>query len=133
MKRAVTFFITLVLAVCSIPFSANAQVVNDFIPNSNIEYTLDTKQGTLEIKGAGEIPDSFNSPFVHISDYIKNVTISSGITSIGKRLFKNCTAVEKINFADTIIDKEYYSNSESRSNPDKYGRQFTGAIYQKVR
>ena len=36
-------------------------------------------------------------------------------------------------FADTIIDKEYYSNSESRSNPDKYGRQFTGAIYQKVR
>lgn len=36
-------------------------------------------------------------------------------------------------FADTIIDKEYYSNSASRSNPDKYGRQFTGAIYQKVR
>ena len=36
-------------------------------------------------------------------------------------------------FADTIIDKEYYSNSESRSNTDKYGRQFTGAIYQKVR
>ena len=35
--------------------------------------------------------------------------------------------------ADTIIDKEYYSNSASRSNPDKYGRQFTGAIYQKVR
>ena len=104
MKRAVTFFITLVLAVCSIPFSANAQVVNDFIPNSNIEYTLDTKQGTLEIKGAGEIPDSFNSPFAHISDYIKHVTISSGITSIGKRLFKNCTAVEKINIADTIID-----------------------------
>ena len=70
MKRAVTFLITLVLAVCSIPFSAHAQVVNDFIPNSNIEYTLDTKQGTLEIKGAGEIPDSFNSPFAHI-EYIR--------------------------------------------------------------
>lgn len=36
-------------------------------------------------------------------------------------------------FADTIIDREYYSNSESRSNPAKHGRQFNGAIYQKVR
>ena len=104
MKRAVTFLITLVLAVCGIPFSANAQVVNDFIPNSNIEYTLDTKQGTLEIKGAGEIPDSFNSPFAHIADYIKTVTVCSGITSIGKRLFRNCTAVERISIADTIND-----------------------------
>ena len=104
MKRIVSFLITLVLTVCSIPFSANAQVVNDFIPNSNIEYTLDTKQGTLEIKGAGEIPDSFNSPFAHIADYVKVVTVCSGITSIGKRLFRNCTAVERISIADTIND-----------------------------
>lgn len=35
---------------------------------------------------------------------------------------------------DTILDREYYSNSESsKGNQKKYGRQFVGAIYQKTR
>lgn len=36
-------------------------------------------------------------------------------------------------FSDTIVDREYYSNSAARNNPDKQGRQFNGAIYQKTR
>lgn len=31
---------------------------------------------------------------------------------------------------DTITDSNYYSNSEARVNPEKFGRQFVGAFYQ---
>lgn len=103
MKRILSLFIILIWAFCSMPICVNAQTINDKL-SDNISYTFNSKTGEVTIKGSGEIPDFYNSPFLYLNGDIKTVLFESGILKIGARLFRNCTSLEKINIGESVIE-----------------------------
>ncbi len=67
---------------------------------------------TLYIEGTGTVDgDSKDSisHFVGLSNEIKNVIISDGITEIGYKAFRNCTSLENIIIASSVTEIEDYA------------------------
>ena len=71
----------------------------------SITATLDDN-GTFTVTGKGEMPGYSTSgtdcPYNDKKTSITSVVISSGITSIGKFNFNNCTELENVEIADTV-------------------------------
>ena len=64
-----------------------------------------TNEGDLTIYGNGKMTDYTDStlaPWYEFREKIKNVTVKSGVTSIGSNAFKGCTNLTKFTFADSI-------------------------------
>lgn len=65
------------------------------------EYYAET--GELRILGSGDMWDySSSAPWVNYADQITTVSIGSGITSIGRRSFADCSVLSDISIANTV-------------------------------
>lgn len=77
------------------------------ICGDNLTWKL-TEDGTLTISSTGEMYDyasgdkSPHIPWYEISDNIKNIVISDGITKIGKYAFEKCTNVVSVTLPDSV-------------------------------
>lgn len=67
----------------------------------NITYVLDSK-GVLTISGTGDMDDFTSPPWNSNKSKIKDVKISSGVTSIGDSAFYECNNLKSITIADTV-------------------------------
>lgn len=75
----------------------------------NLTWTLNTETGELTISGTGKMDDYDdlfnNSPWtspISIRDTIKDITISDGVTSIGKYAFSFCTKLTNVTIPDSV-------------------------------
>lgn len=70
----------------------------------NVEYKL-TKAGVLTLVGTGTT-DSYHSkkptPWNEYSDLIKKVVVEEGITRLGGQIFVNCSAVQEVEFPNSL-------------------------------
>ncbi len=72
---------------------------------TNVTYTLNTSTGVLKISGTGAMADytySSSAPWYSYRSYIKSVTISDGVTSIGSQAFYYCTSLTSVTIGDNV-------------------------------
>jgi len=84
--------------------------------NESVSWTLDT-EGYLEINGSGDA-EGANELFKEYEDSIYSVSVSEGITSIGRRLFKELSNLEYVFLPDSVqvIEEEAFANCFSLKN-----------------
>lgn len=71
----------------------------------NLTWTLTTETGLLEIDGTGEMTDYSSSrrPYWYqYRDNITTVSLNSGVTSIGKSAFWNCTSLTSVVIPESV-------------------------------
>ena len=97
MKRMFCFLLCVILLVNLVPVAGYATGGDDF------SWTLD-EMGTLTISGAGEMWNwtEGEAPWSSYSDYILNVVIEPGVTSIGEYAFAECTWLQKVDLPETV-------------------------------
>ena len=74
--------------------------------DTGIEWTLDY-QGNLIITGVGEMYTGYSRPWYNQRTYIRTVTISDGITTIGKSAFSGCSGLRSVDMPDSVLTIEY--------------------------
>ncbi len=104
-----TLFFTALL--CSMLLSEKAHAANvvaNGICGDNLTWELDS-EGTLTVRGTGDMNDYLldfdeksSAPWVdHITE-IKNVVISSGVTSVGNNAFNGCYNLLSVSIPDSV-------------------------------
>ena len=84
--------------------TASAETKTWNLVEGSITATLDDK-GVFTVTGKGDMPSTYtatNRPYQNEITNITSVVISSGITSIGKFTFPNCSNLVKADIADTV-------------------------------
>ncbi len=84
-----------------------------YIPGTcgtRLNWTL-YADGELVISGTGDMTNwssSSDAPWYSMREKIKSITVESGVTSIGKYAFYNCSQVSKVTIADTVLTINAY-------------------------
>ena len=65
----------------------------------NVTWSLEN--GVLTISGTGEMKYYFNSPFKNRTE-IETVVIKTGVTSVGARVFEDCTNITNITIPSSV-------------------------------
>jgi len=73
------------------------------------------KNGLLKIEGNGEMDIDEDCPWVNCVDYIREVFIADGVTTIGDYAFRNCTHLTTVTIPEsvTVIGIDAFGNCES--------------------
>ena len=113
-KRIISLLLALVLAATLLPVQAWGATVVDSgycggeVGGKNLTWTLDS-DGVLTISGEGKMMNyssSNNSPWNLLNKpadrIVKQVVISSGVTTIGNAAFRNCDSLTDTVLADSI-------------------------------
>lgn len=113
-KRIISLLLALVLAATLLPVQAwGATVVDSGYcggegDGKNLTWSLDS-DGLLTISGTGEMLDfidhnydRISTPWNSVKSSIKQVSIETGVTSIGDHAFKNCTNLTNITISDSV-------------------------------
>lgn len=70
----------------------------------NMEWDFRANTGNLTLRGSGAMEDWGEwkeRPWEAFREEIRSVTIDSGITAVGDGAFRDCTALEEVELADT--------------------------------
>lgn len=71
----------------------------------NMEWNFQPETGSLTVRGRGAMEDWGEwkeRPWEDFREAIHSVMIDSGITGIGNGAFRDCTALEEVELADTV-------------------------------
>lgn len=106
MKKKALFSIIVSFAVLALllTFSVSASKVISGLCGTNVKYVLDD-DGTLTISGSGDMihPSSYQHvPWSSNCEFIKNVVISDGVTSICNYAFLNCISLTSVTIPDSV-------------------------------
>ena len=108
------FAATLLCAVLLIlPASAATYSGDCGADGSNVQWSLNTSTGVLEITGSGEMENyTYDSiPWYSYRSKIKTVTIGNGVTSIVSHAFSYCTSLTSITIPDSVTSIGDYALS----------------------
>ena len=105
-KRIISLFLSLILLLSSVTISGLSVFAEDLTSGScgdNVTYSFNSSTGTLTISGEGPMTDYgfSSSPFYNNSSII-NVTIQSGVTSIGKSTFCYCKGLTSVTIPGSV-------------------------------
>ena len=81
---------------------------------TNTQYSLDTGTGVLSITGTGAMTDysyTGEAPWYVQRANIKSVEIADGVTLIGARTFRNCSAITSISISNSVKSINSYAFS----------------------
>ena len=122
MKKAISVLLTIVIllgVVGSAGLFASAVQSGTCGDNLTWEYNSDTQ--TLTINGTGKMNDyisgQYDNVYVTTSPWkiyyktLKNLIVESGVTSIGRYAFYNCTGLTSINIPDSVTSIYDYAFS----------------------
>ena len=107
MKKIISLFISLVMLLsitAGLNLTVNAETLTGKC-GENVTYSLDTSTGELVISGTGDMTDYslyIYAPWHSNSSSIKTVTISSGVTSIGRYAFSYCGKLTSVTIPDNV-------------------------------
>lgn len=94
-------FALLISAMCFIPVSA----VSSGDCGAGVDWSFDETAGVLTISGSGAMADyndADDTPWVTFKDKIKKITVSDGVTTIGKYAFNSCYNVTEVSLPEGI-------------------------------
>ncbi len=119
MKKALALLALLAAACCLLTFSAAAEsAAASGICGENLTWTLDAA-GTLTVSGTGAMKN-YNymgapAPWYQSRDSIKAVVVESGVTTIGRYAFYDCSSLTGITLPEgvTTIDYSAFSGCTS--------------------
>lgn len=78
---------------------------------ADVNFVL-TKAGVLTLSGTGATYNYHSAKhpeWVAYKDYIKEIVVLEGITSLGNQIFRSCMAVEKVTLPDSLIAMGNYA------------------------
>lgn len=105
MKRNYLFYWFAVLLLLFSSVQSYAEVYSGSC-GKDVNWTLDTETGLLEITGSGDMKDyddyHDNSPWYYYRFSIKKCTIKNGVTSIGEYAFYKCTGLTNITIPNSV-------------------------------
>ena len=84
----------------------------------NVNYSLNLETGVLSITGTGAMTDysyTGDAPWYEQREYIKSVEIADGVTTIGERTFRNCSAITSISISNSVTSIKSYAFSSCSS------------------
>ncbi|MCC8014219.1 MAG: leucine-rich repeat protein [Eubacterium sp.] len=120
-----------VILILALNISANAAVLSGSC-GDDVTYSLDSSSGVLTISGTGEMTNytSSSAPWYSKRTLIKQVTVGSGITSIGNYAFYNCVNLTHATLSSTVISYGNYAfrNCSSLTSITTTGVATTGVI-----
>ena len=103
MKRFISLFMTVIM-IFSVVISTDMLSVSA-TDSSNIKWSFDSKTGTLTISGTGEMDDynehDIKAPWKKYNNYMTNIIIENGITSIGNYAFR-CSETFNITIPNSV-------------------------------
>ncbi len=94
----------LIIALLSVSFGAYAASYSGGC-GSGVRWSFDASTGNFVISGNGKMKDYSDEDATGWESYkssIKTVTVKSGVTSVGKRAFVGCPALNSITLADSV-------------------------------
>lgn len=103
--RAKLFFILLIGLLVLLPITSEAQIVNSGTFRDNITWTLDDSL-VLTISGTGPIATGYTDYPASWPKTPVKIVIESGITSIGREAFSNCSNLEEIVIPEGVTSIE---------------------------
>ncbi|MBR3868079.1 MAG: leucine-rich repeat protein [Clostridia bacterium] len=123
MKRIISVILVVLMLVTMLPLSVFAENTSGIVTSGkcgdNLTWTL-YNDGELVIDGIGKMDDfeSGNPPWYSYKNYIKNLTIANGVTSIGNTAFWNCSNLENITISNsvTLIGNRAFSDCVQLTN-----------------
>ena len=102
MKRNYLFYWFAVLLLLFSPARSYAEVYSGTC-GENVNWTLDTETGLLEISGNGEMEDfTINPTWSNYRTKIKECIIKDGVINISNNAFKRCTNLISISIGNTV-------------------------------
>lgn len=109
MRKINRFFsvvLVMILLVNILPlgvFTASAETYSGTCGN-NLTWNLDTSTGVLTISGTGDMSHDlfFKAPWYYCRNYIKNIVIENGVTSIGNYAFDGCNGLTSVIIPDSV-------------------------------
>ena len=107
LKRIFTAFIA---AIISLMCFTVAFAVNSGTCGSNVSWTFNEESKELLISGSGSMTDYSSADYVpwrSFTDQITKITVSEGVTTIGKYAFSGCKKAEEISIPDGITTIGY--------------------------
>ena len=119
MKKALALLALLAAACCLLTFSAAAEsAAASGICGENLTWTLDAA-GTLTVSGTGAMKN-YNymgapAPWYQSRDSIKAVVVESGVTTIGRYAFYDCSSLTGITLPEGVTSIGVYSFYDCRS------------------
>lgn len=80
---------------------------------NNLTWTYVESTHTLAISGTGEMTDYYHrwntSPWLKYRNYIKNVVIEKGVTSIGNYAFSDCSGLTSVTIPNSVTSIGEYN------------------------
>ena len=101
MKRNYLFYWFAVLLLLFSPARSYAEVHSGSC-GVDVNWTLDTEMGLLEITGSGEMEDYEDTPWYSHRSSINKCNIENSVTSIGDYAFYNCTGLTSITIPNSV-------------------------------
>lgn len=106
---------TILLAVVACVGTIRAEIYSGTfgIYGNNLTWSLNTEDSTLTITGTGKMSISWYSaayvPWYNYNSYIKYVSLSEGLTDIGKYAFSGCANLTSIEIPNTVTSIGFYA------------------------
>ena len=100
-------YLLLLLLFSSI--SLHAAVVSGTC-GSNLTWTLNTQDSTLNISGSGEMPyfaERYHAPWYDYRNYIAHISLPDSLTSIGRYAFYSCSSLTSITIPNSVTSIGY--------------------------
>ncbi len=110
-KKSISIFLTLLILISIAPTSVVTYAGDIDNTGDGINWTFDGE--TLVVSGSGELSSTYTSTeeWKNMKDKCVNVTIEGEIKIIGKKAFKDFTAIKKLEVTSPLITVDEYAFS----------------------